>query len=306
MILRKTKFIQCIGAWVLLLSSVALHAQELDFDVKVVVQGNVTSDPSLFKTLEKNIYEFLNTTKWTDDLYENHERIKGSIQINLISEPSSGIFTSEMVVQTDRPVYNSMYRSPIINIIDNHVNFSFTGLLPLVKTKSVFVDNLSSILSFYAYMTIGLDKDTFSPYGGEAEYLNAQEVVSSLGMSVVDDEGWTLSSGTKRNRYWFLNNILHPRLRPFRQALYEYHRVCLDKMYDDADKARAIMLSSITSIGQVELDYPSSMLIQSFGDAKKDELIEIFKVADKGSKNKVKTIMVGLDASKKERYNALN
>jgi hypothetical protein len=77
-------------------------------------------------------------------------------------------------------------------------------------------------------------------------------------------------------------------------------------MYDEPDKSRAVLLSAITSIGQANIDYPNTYIIQMFGDSKKDEIVEIFKIGDRGQKTKVKTIMVGMDPSKTEKYNALN
>jgi hypothetical protein len=283
-----------------------VYCQELDLKVKIDVSGNITSDKDIIKGLEKNISELLNSTRWTDDSYENYERIKGDFLLVITEEPSPGVFKGEITLQTERPVYQTIYRSRLINLIDNHVNFIYTGQLPLNKTTTIFIDNLSSIISYYAYVVIGLDKDSFSAYGGEDQFKRAQEIISSLAANVTNDSGWKLDGATKRNRYWLVNNLLHPRMRPFRQAFYEYHRLCLDKMTEDVEKARAIMLSTLTSVGQVEIDYPTTMLIQVFGDTKKDEIIEIFKVADRGSKNKVKTIMVGLDAFKKDKYNALN
>jgi hypothetical protein len=59
-------------------------------------------------------------------------------------------------------------------------------------------------------------------------------------------------------------------------------------------------------MGQANLDYPNSYILLAFGDAKKDEIVEIFKVGDRGQKNKVSTIMVGIDVSKKEKYSVLD
>jgi len=284
-------------------------SQELNFKVTVVTQASInslTNDESLFKDLEKNITEFLNTTKWTEDEYQTHEKIRGSIQLTITEEIQPTVFRAELVIQTERPVFNSTYSSPLINLIDKSVSFPFNGLQPLLKTTNTFYDNLSSILSFYAYYSIGVDYDSFSLNGGETHFLNAQEVITSLPSNYVRDEGWKNDGGGRRNRYWLIENILNPRMRQFRQAYYEYHRLSLDKMYDDAEKSRAILLGALTSMGQANLEYPNTYLVQMFGDAKKDEIVEIFKLGDKGQKTKVKGIMVGMDASKTEKYNVLN
>ncbi|HMR88361.1 MAG TPA: DUF4835 family protein [Saprospiraceae bacterium] len=283
-----------------------LSAQELDFKVSLVVQTSTTADPALFKDLENNMREFLNATKWTEDEFQNLEKIRGSVQLTITSEPQPNVFTAELILQTERPVFNSSYSSPILNLIDKNVSFSFSGLQPLLKTTNTFYDNLSSILSYYAYLTIGSDYDSFSLNGGELMFNKAQEIITSLPSNMVRDDGWKNDSGSKRNRYWMIENILNPRMRQFRQAFYEYHRLCLDKMFDDPDKSRAVLLSTLTSIGQANIEYPNSVLLQRFGDAKKDEIVEIFKIGDKGQKTKVSAIMVGIDASKKEKYSVLN
>lgn len=290
---------------ILFINSIGI-SQELDVKIKVTVQGAIQSDPLVYQSLERQLTEFMNTTKWTDDTYEPLERIKGTIQINVISELKLGEMTAEMVIQSERPVYMATYRSPMLSMIDKQVDFMWNGQTPFIKTNNVFIDNLSAIMSYYAYIMIGVDMDSFSPFGGDVSYRKAQDIINSLPPNYIGNEGWSKDAGIKRNRFWLVDNCLHPRLRQYRQAFYEYHRVCLDKMTQDADRARAILLSSLTSIGQVEVEYPATMLIQVFGDTKKDEIIEIFKVADRGSKSKVKTIMVGLDASKKDKYSVLN
>lgn len=288
------------------LSLSTLTAQELDFKVSLVVQTSTTADPTLFKDLENNIREFMNSTKWTEDEFQNNEKIRGSVQLTITSEPQPNLFTAELILQTERPVFNSSYSSPILNLIDKNVTLNFTGLQPLLKTTNTFYDNLSSILSFYAYLTIGCDYDSFSLNGGELMFNKAQEIITSLPSNMVRDEGWKNDGGSRRNRFWMIENILNPRMRQYRQAFYEYHRLCLDKMYDDPDKSRAVLLSTLTSIGQANIEYPNSVLLQRFGDAKKDEIVEIFKIGDKGQKTKVSAIMVGIDASKKEKYSVLN
>ncbi len=285
------------------------YAQELNFNVTVVTQASINSlnsDVSIFKDLEKNLIEFINTTKWGEDEFQQNEKIRGSLQLTITEEVQPTVFRAELVWQTERPIYNSIYSSPIINLIDKNVTFTFNGLQPLLKTTNTFYDNLSSIISFYAYFSIGMDYDSFRINGGEPHFQKAQEVITSLPSNNARDEGWKNDGSGRRNRYWLLENILNPRIRQFRQAHYEYHRLCLDKMFDEPDKSRAVLLSALTSVGQANIDYPNTYLLQMFGDAKKDEIVEIFKIGDKGQKTKVKTIMVGMDPSKTEKYSVLN
>ena len=214
-------------------------------------------------------------------------------------------FRGEIVLQTEIPVYNSTYSTPIINLIDKGLNFQYNGIQPLLKTTNVFYDNLSSILSYYAYLALGFDYDSFSLYGGDLYFNKAYEVFSSLQANVVNDDGWRVDGAVRRNRYWLIENLLNPKLRPFRQSFYEYHRLCLDVMHLEVERPRAILLSALTTIGQANIEYPTTYLITMFGDTKKDEIVEIFLSGDIGQKNKVVNIMVGMDASKQNVYKKL-
>jgi hypothetical protein len=286
-----------------------LLAQELNFNVNVITQASLkslNSDASLFKDLEKNLTEFINTTKWGEDEFQQHEKIRGSLQITITEEVQPTIFKAEIVFQSERPVFNSTYSSPMISVIDKNVTFAFNGLNPILKTTNTFYDNLSAIVSFYAYYALGVDYDSFRINGGEPYFQRCMDVITSLPANYTNDEGWKNDGAGRRNRYWLTENVLNPRLRQFRQAYYEYHRLSLDKMFDEPDKSRAILLSAITSMGQANIDYPNTYLMQMFSDTKKDEIVEIFKIGDKGQKTKVKTIMVGIDPSRSDKYNILN
>ncbi|MGB4960832.1 MAG: DUF4835 family protein [Saprospiraceae bacterium] len=298
-----------ITVFLLICGIASIYSQELNFRVSVITQSsinNLTNDPTFFKDMERKISEFINTTRWTEDDYLTHEKIRGSFQLTITEEYSANNFRAELVWQTERPVYNSIYSSPIINVIDKNVTFSFNELQPLLKTTNTYYDNLSSIISFYIYYTLGMDYDSFSTNGGEAHFLKAMEIITSLPSGISRDEGWKNDGIGRRTRYWMIENVLNPRMRPFRQAFYEYHRLGLDKMYEEPDRSRAVMLSALTLVGQGNIDYPNTYLVQIFGDAKKDEIVEIYKGGDKGQKIKVKAIMVGMDFTKTEKYNALD
>ena len=62
----------------LILRGANATAQELNFTVKVVNTEVRTADPKLFVSLEQAVREMINTTKWTDDVYDQNERITHS------------------------------------------------------------------------------------------------------------------------------------------------------------------------------------------------------------------------------------
>lgn len=281
---------------ILFLVSTFSIAQELDVTVNVSVnQVDIKSDPQIFKALESQVREFFNRTKWTNDDYRDHEKIKATVQINIESEISTSFFQGEIIVKSSRPVYNSNYETPILNYIDKPVSFSFNIGQVIQRSDNVYIDNLSSLLTFYSFMILGYDYDTFSPLGGDIYFQSANDVRNALPNSIKNGPEWTNDMSVTRNKYYMVNDMLDPRVRGFRMFQYKYHREILDNMYLEPDKQRAILASSITDLRSVNEVYPNSMVLYMFGDSKRQELLEIFKVADLNQKKKVYDVMVGIN-----------
>ncbi|MEN0049531.1 MAG: DUF4835 family protein, partial [Bacteroidota bacterium] len=109
----------------------------------------------------------------------------------------------------------------------------------------------------------------------------------------------------KINRYWLIENLLSPRVRPLRQALYDYHRQGLDLMSQDAIAGRAIITQAIESISSVQRAYPNAMILQIFSNAKSDEITSIFKAANMQEKNKVIQVMTRVDGARSAKYRSI-
>jgi len=289
---------------ILFISSVALKAQELNIKVKVSAPRLNLVDPKVFQTLESQISEFINKTKWTDDSFEENEKIEGNLNITITAENSATSFSADIFLQTIRPVFNSNYKSQVLNFVDK-VNFTYQEYQPIENSFNSYYDPLSSLLTYYSFLIIGADYDTFSILGGDKYYQAAQKIVASIpsNLSALVPE-WN-SLGNVRNKYWMTENLLNPRVRPLRQALYEYYINSLDKMSEDPSRSRAIMLSALTSINSVHQAYPNSVVIPLFVDSKRSEIIEIFKGGGRGEQSKVYNIMVNLDPSQASQYNSI-
>lgn len=281
-------------------------SQEVNFTVKINVQKLQTADPRIFETLEQAVAEFLNSTKWTEDIFEVNERINCNLLITLQEELSPTSFKADMAVQASRPVYGSNYETVLLNHIDRDVVFTYEQYQPLQYSKNSFNDNLSSILAFYTYVILGLDYDSFALYGGEPYFLAAQDIVNTIPQGIASSSpGWRSVDGN-RNRFWIVENMLSPRIRPFREAMYTYHRLALDIMHENVAKGRSIMSESLESVLKVNQTYPNSMAIQMFINTKSQEVMEIFKLGTPAEKEQVVRVMSRIDAANTARYRALN
>ena len=282
-----------------------LPAQELEVTVTVNTPTLQLTDPKVFQDLESNIQRFMNNQRWTNDEYAQEERIKVDISLTVGEEFSSTSFGADLAIQALRPVYGSDYSTRLISHLDRDVTFSYEQFQPLEYSQNSFNDNLSSILSFYAYIILGLDNDSFSPFGGEPHFQTAQDIINSIPSSVTaNNPGWRSLDGN-RNRYWIIENLLSPRVRDYRQAMYDYHRQGLDIMHSDVTGGRTIMLNSLEALRGVNQSYPNSMIIQMFANAKGNEVIEIYKNGTSTEKTKVVQIMSKMDAANTSKYNAI-
>jgi len=280
-------------------------AQELLFDVTVNTPKIQNVDPKVFSNMETSIQEFLNNRKWTEDVYEQEERIKCKIQLTITEEISQTTFRADLAIQSTRPIFGSSEQTPLLNHVDKDVVFNYEPFQPIVFSKNLFQDNLSSILGFYANIVLGMDYDSFAPLGGDQYFQAAQEVLTSIPQNLTGTyQGWRQLDGN-RNRYWMIENLLSPRVRDFRLALYKYHREGLDNMVENPETSRTTIMTNIKTIEQVNRNYPNSMILQMFANSKRNELIEILKKGDKSQKDNFFRAMVKIDASNANLYSKI-
>ncbi|MEE9438618.1 MAG: DUF4835 family protein [Saprospiraceae bacterium] len=299
------KIIQILFLCVLVLGSATLSAQEFNLNVKVSAPNLKLVDPKLFDNLEKEMEEFMNSTTWTDQIFEAHERIIGNIQITISEELSKTSFKGEIVIQTSRPVYNSTYLSPVLRYLDRNLTFSYDGLRPIQKTTDGYIDNFSSILSFYAYYMLGADFDTYSNMGGDKYFEKAYNIYNNLPSNLQRGPGWTPDNNKQQNRYYLIENIRSPKFRRFRTAMYNYHRLGMDKMYNDVNNGRTVLLEAITDVGRVNKEVNNSILTRMFSDTKRLEIVDVFIIATPSEKTKVKNIMMSIDPTQSNAYREL-
>ncbi len=282
-----------------------LTAQELNVTVRINTPKLQLTDPAVFETLEQTIRDFMNNQRWTDDVYAEEERIKVDIVMTISEERSATSFKAELAIQAGRPVYGSTYETPLLSHLDKDVTFTYEQFQPLEFSQNSFNDNLSSILSFYAYLIIGLDGDSFAPFGGEPWFQKAYDILNAVPPGVAaSNPGWRSLDGN-RNRYWIIENLLNPRMRPFRQAWYDYHRLGLDIMHQDPVAGRNVILQALQAIADAARSYPNAMIIQMFANAKSNEIVEIFKPASPAEKVTLRQAMTRIDPANAAKYRNL-
>jgi hypothetical protein len=251
----------------------SLFSQELKCSVSVNYDRMTDVNPQIFKNLEKQLTEFLNTTKWTTKEYKQNEKINCNFFIN-ISKYNSNNFESTLQIQSSRPIFNSTYESPILNINDKDFSFRYIEFEQLIYDQNSFTSNLISVLAFYSNLIIGLDKDSFEDLGGTKQLdvaSNIMNVAQSSGY-----KGWSQSEGGNSNRYFLISDLLSNTFQPYRKALYQYHFEGLDLMSDNLLKGKEGVSIAIETVAKIQKSRPNALLTRTFFDAKTDEIVSIF------------------------------
>lgn len=285
--------------------SFGMNAQELNAVVGVSVPKLQSTDPAVFKTLERDLKEFLNQEKWTDDEYKPYEKIECNFQVNITAELGNNSYKADIAIKAIRPVYGSEYKTVLINHVDRDVVFTYQEFAPIENGTETFKDNLSAVFSFYVHLILGLDAESFALGAGDIEFQKAQSIINTVPPNVSDtDKGWTALS-RKTTRYWIMENLLNTRFKSFKEAWYNYHRKSLDVLHSNPGLALSTMVEALKEVDKTNTSYPNSIGVLMFVTAKSDEVVDILKNGDRTQKNAVYDIMRKLDPSNSGKYSAI-
>ncbi len=289
------------------LISLQTQAQELNARVTVMSNKVGTSvDKKVFNTLQNQLTNFLNTRKWTNENYRVIEKIECSFIINIESISEPNVYKASLAIQAARPVFNSSYKSAMINFQESDFTFKYIEFQPIefndsrVQGTEATVANLTAVFAFYAYTIIGMDNDSFSPKSGETNFNKAQNIVTNApeGKGI---NGWRVFDGL-RNRYWLNENLMNSRYNIIHDIIYTYYRSGMDKMYDNEAEARANILQALIQLKAFNRENPNTMIIQFFMQGKSQEIIGIFKNAMPPEKARVIEITSEIDIVNAAKY----
>lgn len=291
-----------ILTYLLLMLIMPTSAQELKCQISVVAPSIQNTEKRIFETLQKSLQEFVNSRKWTSDVFSEEERIECSMLFNIVEKVSNDRFKATLQVQSSRPGYKSNYNSVMLSVMDDKVEFNYLENDPLLFQDNQSVNNLTSVVAFYAYLILGYDYESFAPSGGEPYFQKALQVVNAS--SNIPEKGWKAFEDNK-NRYWLIENTLNPRFKPFRSLIYKYHREGLDKMHNDMDGARSAITNCVSDLKKLRRDQPNSYLLTTFFSAKADEIVNVYKQAFPDIKNRVASDLEEMDPGNAGKYRTI-
>ena len=256
-----------------LLITFFVNSQELNCTLVVNAQQTGNENVQVFKTLEKQLNEFVNNTRWTSKNFKTQERIECSMVIS-IQNYNSDAFQGSIQIQSARPIHNSFYASSVYNFNDKDFNFSYLEYQNLNFNTTQFESNLVSVIAFHVYMILGMDADTFELNGGSEYFKQARDIVSYSQQS--NFKGWEPPTGGDQTRSALINNVLSPTFKEFHSLLFSYHFNGLDIMSKDVKGGKTAVVSTLMELDRLHKRRPNSFLLRVFFDAKSDEISDIF------------------------------
>lgn len=278
-------------------------AQEIFANVQVNYSQIGGTNTQVFKTLERSLQDFINNTSWTGRKLQNFEKIKSNVSLVINERPGNNNFKGSIVIQSVRPVYNTNYESPILNINDTNFNFEYTENENLVFNERQFSGkNLTDVISFYVYLILGYDADSFQQLGGNPYFATAQKI--SQNSQNQKYSGWSQMEGT-RTRGYLIDNLLKPDNQTLRIIYYDYHRNGLDIMGDqNQNNAKQNIYNALLKLNTYESNFQMNYPFNIFIESKKDEIYKLFKDNKSAAVNlsTLKTLMSTFDPKDNDKY----
>lgn len=296
---------------VLLLTGLILRlpAQDLQANVSVLASRVPSSvDHKIFQTLQTALYNFMNGRTWSNETFQNNEKIRCNFLINISSAGDNNSYQATLTVQAGRSIYNSSYQSPLINFQDESFAFRYAEFQPLefsdnrVQGSEPLAANLTATLAYYIDLILGLDFDSYSLRGGDPYFQKALNIVNNAPDSR-EISGWKAFDGI-RNRYWLIENLTNSKYTLVHDAYYSYYRSGMDQLYDKPSDGRTAVLNALNMLNTVNTESPNLMIIQFFFQGKSTEVSKIFVPSPADEKARALDLLTRLDISNANRYKA--
>lgn len=279
-----------------------MNAQELLAEVSINHQQVQGSNVQLYKTLEKSLRDFINNTSWTGKRLQNFEKVKCNFAI-IINSKEGNNFKASLVVQASRPVYNSTYNTPLLNINDKDFPFEYTENENLIFNERQFSGkNLIDVISFYVYVILGYDGDSFKMNGGQQWFEKAMKI--SQNSQNQRFGGWSVTEGLK-TRAQLIDNLLKQENNTLRSVWYNYHRLGLDNLWrDNKNQAKKSLFDTLLRLKAYDNNFGMNYPFAIFMRAKADEIYEIFAIGTNTNINinELKTMMQNFEPAKSQKW----
>lgn len=282
--------------------SQGLLAQELNCNVTIDATQVADIQPAIIEDVRLTIQNFLNQRYWTSDTYKPEERIRCNLAITITDVPQIGFYEATAQIQFSRPVFGTSYETVMFNYLDKSFNFELNQGQPIDFNEQVFSSAISSLLSFYAYIILSIDYDSFGELSGQPHLEKAFNIAN---VALSNAEGWTVGNDPN-SKGALIEALYNQQLLPLREAYYTYHRLILDTYLDKPAAVAPACLEVLKKLKTVMAVRPYTVPMRNFFIVKSDELMNIFKESTSLEvKNEAVALLRQLDPTNAQKWDSI-
>lgn len=250
------------------------YAQEIAAKVTVNFEALQIEYREKLINFATQIEDYINKNKWTDLKWEG-PKIPVSIQVYFRSGNPSNRYSAQVVITSQRPIYQSEKSALMLKLMDPNWEFTYEKNQVLLFNPSLF-EPLTGFINYYIYMILGIDSDTYEEFGG-TKYYNQALSIAYQGASSNFSSGWSPGEGAF-NRVDFASEFLNEKYQNFRKAFFDYHYNGLDLASENPELPIKKLLNLIKVTEELRAKvFTRSMLLKVFFDTKYLEFCELLK-----------------------------
>lgn len=249
-------------------------AQELNATVTVNYDQLSTTAKEKLETFGRDVQDYLNNNKFAGDNGWEGEPIDCNFSIFFTSGGDNS-YGAQVVVTSQRPVYNSEKNSLMLLVQDGNWSFNYEQNQSFYFNPHEF-DPLLSFFDYYAFTILGLDMDSYVPQGGTEFFTRASDI-AILGSNSAYSSGWALETSSY-NKRGLVEDLLRANFQKFRVDYYDYHYNGLDIMNEDREEAVFSIVKLVQNLdGIYDKISRMNILMRVFFDTKHKEIFNYLK-----------------------------
>lgn len=293
--------LRCLFLSLILIVAIAVptNAQELDCRVTVNYSSLTGTEYAFLSELIDQLEIYLNQRSWTNDRFDDRERIDCSFAVVILEAEGLDRFNARVTVSSQRPIWGAPNRTQVLQLQDNSWTFTYNRGQALAFDINRF-DALTSLVNFYAFMILGYDYDTFSELGGTAFFEQARRIAEiAQGQGAPD---WQ-SIGEDQSRASLIRQILDPRFERLRQAYFQYHFGGLDHFTTSYEQAWESAAAALELVSDIYSETSRRYVLDVFFASKYNEIPELF--ADYPNRSGIYSLLVNMDPGRSGSYDRL-
>ncbi len=247
------------------------YSQELNCSVIVNYQNVPVQNRELLVDFKNVVENYMNTTRFTNVNWDG-DKIECSMNIFFTSASGEVEYGAQIVVVSQRPVYQSTRNSALLTLNDAAWSFRYEVGQSMYANLDAF-DPLTSLLDFYGLIIIGFDMDTWEEFGGTPYFKKAFDIVN-LASTSNNKNGW-LPSNNIYSRWGLVSDALNEKYAAFRSAIFDYHYgIDIFTQKKEVGQAKIVELIDVLYDLYERTGLVKSVFIQTFFNAKYGEITD--------------------------------